>query len=317
MAEFSKAQQEYLRFGKALLSGDSNFPEIPPAVSSDVFDTFIEESIAAKVFRFITMGSDIVKFYVKAGALAVYSPPEASPPPETKLVFEAPVVLEAREVRALSRISDVAEEESVVDLVAMTVEDMARSIADAVDKNVFRGRGDGSDAYNLFTGLQHADTLPGSQTAVLDVAKQPLTVEHVNKAVAALEELGYRDNLVMFIHPKAALHLRNDLASKGLDSISSDVLRTGEVNAVFGLKKVYVTTHLEKRDYSANDPTKVSDVVVCSARDAGVGGYRRTLRVERDRDVEAGLTKVAASIRFAWKIARTDAVYIIKNALAQ
>jgi hypothetical protein len=77
MAEFSKAQQEYLRFGKALLSGDSNFPEIPPAVSSDVFDTFIEESIAAKVFRFITMGSDIVKFYVKAGALAVYSPPRS------------------------------------------------------------------------------------------------------------------------------------------------------------------------------------------------------------------------------------------------
>ncbi|MEM3053391.1 MAG: hypothetical protein QXJ47_03445, partial [Candidatus Caldarchaeum sp.] len=66
---FREAQQEYLRFGKALLSGDSNFPEIPPAVASDVFDTFIEESIAAKIFRFITMGSDVVKFYVKGAAL--------------------------------------------------------------------------------------------------------------------------------------------------------------------------------------------------------------------------------------------------------
>lgn len=184
------------------------------------------------------------------------------------------------------------------------------------DENVFRGSGDGSDAYNLFTGLQHADTLAGSETSVTDLAKA-LTVEHVNQAVAALEERGYRDNLVMFIHPKVALRLRNDLASKGLESISSDVLRTGEVNAIFGLKKVNVTTHLEKRNYAANDTTKVSDVVICHARDAGVGGYRRLLRVERDRDVEAGLTKVAASIRFAWKIARTDVIHIIKNALAE
>ncbi|MCS6783796.1 MAG: phage major capsid protein [Candidatus Caldarchaeum sp.] len=314
---YRDAQQEYLRFGKALLSGDSNFPEIPPAVSTDVFDTFVEESIAAKIFRFITMGSDVVKFYAKAGALNVYAPNEASPTPETKLSFDPPIVLEAREVRAVSRISDVAEEESVVDLVAMTVEDMARSIADAVDKNVFRGRGDGSDAYNLFTGLQHAHTLAGSRTQTRDLEKAPLTVEHVNSAVAALEELGYRDDLVMIIHPKAALHLRNDLAEKGLETISADVLRTGEVNAIFGLKKVYVTTHLEKRNYSSSDNSKVSDVIVCSARDAGVGGYRRSLRIERDRDVEAGLTKVAASIRFAWRIARTDAVYIIRNVLAE
>ncbi|MEM2096292.1 MAG: phage major capsid protein [Candidatus Caldarchaeum sp.] len=317
MIDFRKAQQEYLRFGKALLSGDSNFPEIPPAVSADVFDTFVEESIAAKVFRFITMGSDIVKFYVKGGALNIYSPQEGTPPPETKLSFDPPVVLEARELRAVSRISDVAEEESVVDLVAMTVEDMARSIADAVDKNVFRGLGDGSDAYNLFTGLQHADTLAGSQTTTTDAAKAPLTIELVNQAVAALEERGYRDDLVMFVHPRTALHLRNDLAEKGLESISGDVLRTGEVSAFFGLKKVYATTHLAKRSYSGDDSTKVSDVVVCSSRDAGVGGYRRALRVERDRDVEAGLTKVAASIRFAWRIARTDAVHIIKNALAE
>ncbi|MEM4288017.1 MAG: phage major capsid protein [Candidatus Caldarchaeum sp.] len=317
MIDFRKAQQEYLRFGKALLSSDSNFPEVPPAVSTDIFDTFVEESIAAKVFRFITMGSDVVKFYAKAGVPNVYAPSEGSTPPETRLTFDPPIVLEARELRAVSRISDVAEEESVVDLVAMTVEDMARSIADAVDKNVFRGSGDGSDAYNLFTGLQRADTLAGSETSVTDLAKAALTVEHVNQAVAALEERGYRDNLVMFIHPKAALRLRNDLASKGLESISSDVLRTGEVNAIFGLKKVYVTTHLEKRNYAANDATKVSDVVICHARDAGVGGYRRLLKVERDRDVEAGLTKVAASIRFAWKIARTDAIHIIKNTLAE
>ncbi|MEM4302519.1 MAG: phage major capsid protein [Candidatus Caldarchaeum sp.] len=317
MIDFRKAQQEYLRFGKTLLSSDSNFPEVPPAVSTDIFDTFIEESIAAKVFRFITMGSDVVKFYVKAGVPNVYAPSEGNAPTETKLTFDPPIVLEARELRAVSRISDVAEEESVVDLVAMTVEDMARSIADAVDKNVLRGRGDGSDAYNLFTGLQHADTLADSQTSVTDIAKNALTVEHVNQAVAALEERGYRDNLVMFIHPKVALRLRNDLANKGLESISSDVLRTGEVNAVFGLKKVYVTTNLEKRNYSGTDTTKVSDVIICHARDAGVGGYRRSLKVERDRDVEAGLTKVAASIRFAWKIARTDAIHIIKNALAE
>ena len=317
MNTLAKAQSEYLAFGKALLSSDANFPEIPQAVSQDLFDLFIEESIAANIFRFVTMGSDTMKFYVKSGTLEVYAPAEGSPPTESKLVFGQPVVLDAREVRALSRISDVAEEEAVVDVVALTIEDMARKFAEVVDKNVIRGLGDGSDAYNLFTGIQRADTITGSATSVADLAKAPLQVEDINAAVATLEELGYRDELVMLIHPRAAMHLRNDLAAKGLESISGDVLRTGEVNALLGLSKIYVTTHLEKRDYSATDTTKVSDVVICAPRDAGIGGYRRRLKVEKDRDVEAGITKIAASLRFAWKIAKTDAIYIIKNALAQ
>ncbi|GBC68382.1 hypothetical protein HRbin01_00063 [archaeon HR01] len=317
MREYSSSQMEYLRFGKALLSSDTNFPEIPQAVVRDIFDIFIEESVAAKVFRFITMGSDTVKFYVKTAAPEVFAPSEGVAPPETKLSFGNPVVLEAREVRTVSRISDVAEEESIVDLVALTVEDMARKMGDVVDKNVLRGAGDGSDAYNLFTGLQRAHTLPDSQTTLKDLVKEPLTVDHVNEAVASLEELGYRDNLVMFIHPKAAFHLRKDLAGKGLESISGDVLRTGDVKTLLGLSQIHVTTNLEKRSYSASDTTKVSDVIICSPRDAGVGGYRRQLRIERDRDVESGLTKIAASLRFAWRIARTDAIYILSNALSQ
>jgi len=308
---------DYLAFGKALLSGDTNFPEVPDSVSRDLFDLFIERSIATKVFRFVNMGSDVMKFYVKSGTVEVYAPSEGSAPPESKLSFGAPVVLEAKEIRALSRISDVAAEESIVDLVALTVEDISRKFADCVDKNVIRGDGSGADAYNLFTGLQRADTVANSQAYVKDLAKAPITVEHINEAVATLEELGYRDNLVMIIHPKVAMHLRNDLAAKGLESISGDVLRTGEVNALLGLSKIYVTTNVEKRDYSDTDATKVSDVIICSPEDAGIGGYRRQLRVERDRDVEAGITKIAASLRFGWKIAKTDAICLIKNALAE
>ena len=317
MSGLAEVQREYLAFGKALLSGDTNFPEVPASVSRDLFDLFVERSVAARVFRFVTMGSGSMRFYVKAGTVEVYAPVEGSAPPESKLTFGQPVVLEAKEVRALSRISDVAEEESIIDLVAVTVEDMSRKFADVVDKNVIMGRGDGSDAYNLFTGLQRADTLQNSQTGVKDLAKAPLRVEDINEAVAYLEELGYRDELVMIIHPRVAMHLRNDLAAKGLESISGDVLRTGEVNALLGLSKVFVTTNVEKRDYSATDITKVSDVIICSPSDAGIGGYRRQLRIEGDRDVEAGITKIAASMRFGWSIAKTDAIYLIKNALAE
>jgi len=115
----------------------------------------------------------------------------------------------------------------------------------------------------------------------------------------------------MIIHPKAAYHLKRDLAEKGLESISGDVLRTGEVNAFLGLSSVYVTANLEKRSYSGSDETRVNDVIICQPRDAGVGGYRRQLR-----DVEAGLTKIAASLRFAWRIAKTDAVYKLANVLS-
>jgi hypothetical protein len=120
----------------------------------------------------------------------------------------------------------------------------------------------------------------------------------------------------MIIHPKAAYHLKRDLAEKGLESISGDVLRTGEVNALLVLSSVYVTANLEKRSYSGSDETRVNDVIICQPRDAGVGGYRRQLRIERDRDVEAGLTKIAASLRFAWRIAKTDAVYKLANVLS-
>ncbi len=317
MSGLAEVQRDYLAFGKALLSGDTNFPEVPVSVSRDLFDLFVERSVAARVFRFVNMGSDSMRFYVKSGTVEVYAPAEGSAPPESKLSFGAPVVLEAKEIRALSRISDVAVEESIVDLVALTVEDISRKFADCVDKNVIRGDGSGSDAYNLFTGLQRADTIAGSQTNVKDLAKTPLTVEHINDAVATLEEQGYRDELVMIIHPKAAMHLRNDLAAKGLESISGDVLRTGEVNALLGLSRIFVTTNVEKRDYSTTDTTKVTDVIICSPEDAGIGGYRRQLRIERDRDVEAGVTKIAASLRFAWKIAKTDAIYLIKNTLAE
>lgn len=315
--EKSRHQDLYLEFGKALLSSDTNFPEVPPEIARDIIDIFIEESIAPQVFPFRTMSSDTLKIYVKSGTVSVSSPSEGVAPAESKLTFGAPVTLTAKELRALSKVSYVADEEGIIDLVAETVRDMGRKLAEAVDRNVLAGKGDSSDVYNLFYGVQFADTKPGSATTVKDLAKAAVTTDHILEAVTVLESLGYRDNLVMFIHPRAAYHLRKDLASKGLEGISVDVFRTGRVNELFGISNVYITTHLERRDYSGTDTTKVSDIIICHRDDTGIGGYRRQITIERDRDIAAGLHILAGSLRFAWEIARTDAVYKIQNALAQ
>lgn len=307
-------QRSYLEFGKALLSSDTNFPEIPPEVLRSIIDVFIEESVTQKAFSFKTMSSDTMRVYVKAETVEVYAPAEGSAPPESKLVFGTPIELVAREIRVLSKISDAATEEAVIDLVAETVKDIGKKMAEAIDRNVLTGDGTGSDAYNLFTGLVNSSP-PGEN--VKDLAKSPLTTDHILEAVSTLEEKGYRDRLVLFLHPRAAYHLRRDLASKGLEGVSTDIFKTGKFNELFGLEAIYLTTSIGKRSYSGADQTKVSDAIVCYPEAAGVGGLRRRLTVEKDRDIERGLTVIAASTRFAWRIAKPDAVYLVRNALTQ
>ncbi|MCS7145334.1 MAG: phage major capsid protein [Nitrososphaerota archaeon] len=307
-------QRSYLEFGKALLSSDTNFPEIPPEVLRSIIDIFIEESVAQKAFSFKTMSSDTLRAYVKAETVEVYAPSEGSAPPESKLVFGTPIELVAREVRVLSKISDAASEEAVIDLVAETVRDVGRKMAETIDRNVLTGDGSGSDAYNLFTGLTNSS--PPNENRK-DLAKSPLNTDHILEAVSTLEEKGYRDRLVLFLHPRAAYHLRKDLASKGLEGVSTDVFKTGRFNELFGLEAIHLTTSIGKRSYSQSDQTKVSDAVVCYPEAAGVGGLRRRLTVEKDRDIERGLTIIAASTKFAWKVAKPDAIYLIRNALAQ
>ncbi len=314
MHDRERVQRAYLEFGKALLSSDTNFPEMPPEVLRSIIDIFIEESAAQRVFTFRTMSSDTLRVYVKSETVEVYAPSEATPPPESKLVFGTPIELVAKEVRVLSKISDVASEDAVIDLVAETVRDVGRRLAETVDRNVLSGDGSGSDVHNLFRGLSKAEV---PEENLKNLAKAPLTAEHVLEAVSTLEEKGYRDRIVLFLHPRAAYHLRRDLASKGLEGVSVDVYRTGRLNELFGIESVHLTTSLGKRPYGAGDQTKVSDAVVCYPDAAGVGGVRRSLMVERDRDIERGLTIVAASLRFAWRIARPDSIYILRNCLAQ
>ncbi|MEM0445553.1 MAG: phage major capsid protein [Nitrososphaerota archaeon] len=312
--ERDDVQRSYLEFGKALLTSDTNFPEIPPEVLRSIIDIFVEESVSQQAFSFKTMSSDTLRVYVKSETVEVYAPSEGSAPPESKLVFGTPIELVAREVRVLSKISDAATEEAVIDLVAETVRDVGRKMAETIDRNVLAGDGSGSDAYNLFAGLVNA--APPEEN-VKDLAKDALTTDHILEAVSTLEEKGYKDRLVLFLHPRAAYHLRRDLAGKGLEGVSTDIFRTGKVNELFGLGAIYLTTNIGKRSYSGQDQTKVSDAIICYPEAAGIGGLRRRLTVEKDRDIERGLTVIAASLKFAWKVAKPDAIYLIRNALAQ
>ncbi|MEM4404316.1 MAG: phage major capsid protein, partial [Nitrososphaerota archaeon] len=172
-------QKSYLEFGKALLSSDTNFPEIPPEVLRSIIDIFIEESVAQKAFSFKTMSSDTMRVYVKSETVEVYAPSEGNAPPESKLIFGTPIELIAREIRVLSKISDAATEEAVIDLVAETVRDIGRKMAETIDRNVLTGDGSGSDAYNLFTGLVNSTPPPEN---VKGLTKAPITTDHILEA---------------------------------------------------------------------------------------------------------------------------------------
>ncbi|MEM4342195.1 MAG: phage major capsid protein [Candidatus Caldarchaeum sp.] len=316
--EKSKAYDAFLEFGKALLSTDTNFPEIPVEVRRILLDIFIAEQTAAKVFPSITMGSDTVRVYAVGGTVTIYAPGEGTAPTESKLTFNPAIDLVAKELVGRSSVSYTAEEEAIVDLVAKTVEHLGKKMAETVDANILSGKADNSSAAHLFRGIQFADGLTGSTTTVGDLAKAAITVDDVNKAITELEERGYK-RLVMFIHPKAAYHLRKALSDKGLHATGFDILKDRNIQGLLGLEGIYETRLLEKRNYNGTtDTTQVTDVIVCDVEETGIIGYRRNLTVEKDRDIEQRLTKVVASTRFAWQIVRNgDAVYKIKNALAQ
>jgi len=313
---FSKSAEAYLEFYKALTSGDTNFPEIPPEISRDIIEYIWKKTVVRQLFPWVTMDSDVVKWYKEAGTIAVYAPAsEGAEVAEGKITFGTPVELVAKEVRAWTSITDVASEEAKIDLIARSVMHLGKAFAEIEEKNALTGAGDGSDAGNLFKGLSKLTASEGAQ--VVDLAKAQLTIDHIDAAISYFEDQGFQtDGLVMFVNPYAAYYLRKDLSAKGLDTLSARVITTGELPTIYGVK-VVETPYLPRRNFSDTDQTKVSDVVITAPSIAAVGGDRRRITIERDRDIKRGLTIVAASERFAWKVLRPEAVYILQNALSQ
>lgn len=311
--DFMKSAEIYLEFYKALTSGDTGFPEVPPEVSRDLIEYIWKKTVVRQVFPWITMDSDVVRWYKESGTVEVYAPAEGSAPPESKITFSPPVELIAKEVRAWTSITDVASEEAKIDVIARSIMHLGKKFAEVEERNALVGDGSGDDVYNLFKGLAN---LTAEDNAILvNKAKKAINLDDIDMALSELEDLGFGENLVMFINPVAAYHLRKNLSDKGLDTLSSKVITSGELPTIYGIKMVE-TPYLPRRKYSDNDQTQVSDVIICSTLSA-VGGDRRRITIERDRDITRGLTVIAASERFAWKIIRPEAVYILMNVLSQ
>lgn len=311
--DLARSAEAYLEFYKALTSGDSGFPEVPPEVSRDIVEYVWKKTVVRQVFPWITMDSDVVKWYKESGTVEVYAPVEGAAPPETKITFSQPLELVAKEIRAWTSITDVASEEAKIDVVARSIMHLGKKFAEVEEKNALAGDGSGSNVYNLFRGFTSLTEEDGA--TVVDKYKSPITLDDVDAALSHLEDMGFDEGLVLFLNPVAAYHLRKDLAGKGLDTLSSRVITSGEVPTIYGIR-VYETSHLPRRSYSVTDPTQVSDVIICSTSSA-VGGDRRRITIERDRDITRGITIIAASERFAWKIVRPEAVYIMRNVLSQ
>ncbi|MEM1583155.1 MAG: phage major capsid protein [Nitrososphaerota archaeon] len=313
--DIGKSFEAYLEFYKALTSGDTGFPEIPEVVARDIIEYVWKKTYVRQLFPWITMDSDIVKWYVESGTVEVYSPSsEGAEIEESKILFGTPVELIAKEIRAWTSITDVASEEAKIDVIARSVLHLGKKFAECEERNALTGDGSGSDAYNLFTGLSRLTA--SDEAKIVDLEKNALTLNDISNALSYFEEQGYADNLVCFLNPFAASYLRKDLSDKGLDTLSSQVISSGELPTIYGVK-IIETSYLSRRNYSAADQTLVSDVIICNPSLAAVGGDRRRILIERDRDVKKGLTIIVASERFAWRILRPDAVYIIKNTLSQ
>jgi HK97 family phage major capsid protein len=313
---FSKSAEVYLEFYKALTSGDTGFPEVPPEIARDIIEYVWKKTVVRQLFPWLTMESDTVKYYKEAGTIAVYAPSaEGAEVTEGKVTFGTPIELVAKEIRAWTSITDVASEEARIDVIARSVQHLGKAFAEVEEKNALTGDGSDSDANNLFKGLSKLTAGEGAQ--VVDKAKAYITLDDVDAVLSYFEDQGFAtDGLVLLGNPYAVYYLRKALSDKGLDTLSSRVITSGELPTVYGIK-IVETPYLPRRNYSANDQTKVSDLVITAPSIAAVGGDRRRITIERDRDIKKGLTIIAASERFTWKVLRPEAVYILRNVLSQ
>lgn len=306
---FSKSAEAYLEFYKALTSGDTGFPEIPDQVARDIIEYIWKKTYVRQLFPWIRMDSDTVKWYKEQGTVEVYSPSsEGATVTESKVTFGTAVTMTAKEIRAWTSITDVASEEAKIDVIAQAVRHLGKKFAECEERNALNGAGDGSNAYNLFKGLAKYTSSDGAQ--VVDKSENAITLDDVDKALSYFEDQGYGgDGLVMFINPHAAYYLRKDLSDKGLDTLSSRVITSGELPTVYGIK-IVETSWLPR---SSGTSYQISTVVITKPEIVAVGGDRRTIMIERDRDIKAGLTIIAASERFAWQVLRPDAIYLLTN----
>ena len=319
-SELAKREEVYREFGKALfmkgyLSTDENFPEVPPEVSRDIIDVVWYVNPFRKIWSFRRMASDTLKIKVKTGKVVISAPAEGTAPSETKPTWGTDVTLTAKELRAWTEVSTIAQEDAIIDVVADLVKDFGQAMGETEAKNFLQGDGSASDVYNIFTGLSKAS---GAQ--VKDLAKAALTVEHILDAVTYFEEtFGSVPRLYLFGHPKALRHLRYDIMTNYKQAGFAERVITGyEIEEILGVRDVISTPLIEVRDYSDTDTTKVSDVIVCFPDMAAVAGDRRTLTIERGaKDVKTGLMPIAVSERVAWSIAKAEAIYVIQNALSQ
>jgi len=58
--QFEKSAEVYLEFYKALTSGDTGFPEVPPEIARDIIEYVWKKTIVRQTFPWITMDSDVV-----------------------------------------------------------------------------------------------------------------------------------------------------------------------------------------------------------------------------------------------------------------
>lgn len=319
-SQLAKREEAYREFGKALfmkgyLSTDANFPEIPPEVSRDIIDVVWYVNPFRKIWSFRRMASDTLKIKVKTGKVVISAPAEGAKPSETKPTWGADVTLTAKELRAYTEVSAIAQEDAIIDIVADLVKDFGNAMGETEARNFLEGDGSGSDVYNIFTGLAKAS---GAQTK--DLAKGALKVEHILDAVTYFEEtFGSVPRLYVFGHPKALRHLRYDIMTNYKQAgFAERVIAGYEIEELLGVRDIISTPLITVHDYAADDTTKVSDVIICYPDLAAVAGDRRTLTIERGaKDVTTGLTPIAVSERVAWSIAKDEAIYVIKNALSQ
>lgn len=318
--DFRKSAEAYLRFYKALTSGDTGFPEIPPEIARDIIEYVWKKCVVRRLFPWIMMDSDTVKYYVESGTISVYSPStEGAQVTESKITFGTPVELIAKEIRAWSSITDVASEEAAIDVIARTVKHFGNKFAECEERNALTGAGDASSANDLFKGLSKLSSADGAQ--VTNKSKNSLGLDDINNALAYFEDAGYdTGGLVMLINPYALMHLRKALIDAGLDTFASQVTEEGEFPRLYGIR-IVPTGWLVRRQYNPSasppDTTLVSDVVITNPSVSAVGGDRRKITIERDRDITKGVTIVAASERFAWRVLKPDAVYVFQNVLSQ
>lgn len=270
---------------------ENGSPIVPPEYASKIIDLIKDFSVAEKVLPHITMARETLQVPLATNGVTAYWVSEGGAITESAVTLSS-VTLTAKKIAALTTITKeyLADAVSNPSIAQEIITQMAKAIANEIDRVILVGDSGGSDP---FDGLL---TLAGQ--TVTGATSGEITFDDLIDAIEKLEEKGYNavQDAVFFVNPADKAKLRKLKDNNG-NYIWQPSVVAGEPDRILGIP-VITAAHLTAGN------------ILLVAKPVALIGDRQDIEVSQseDRYFEKDLVGIKMVARKAFAVADENAI---------